>query len=339
LNCGACGNACPANTSCVGGQCAATGCPEGKTTCAGTCVDLQTDVNNCGLCGHSCSFANATAACVNGVCVIGTCNAGFGNCDGNQANGCEADLTSDVNNCGACGNGCSFPHASATCVQGTCQMGACAAGFDDCDNDPSNGCETDLNRDPTNCGACGNVCPTGQVCDAGTCSRQTCGAVGEACCERRNQLNQITYFCSAGAVCNGFHVCVPCGETGQVCCPSSNSAGGMCNNGTCAGQSDVCVACGAPGQPCCGFSVSVSPCHQLQAYCDQSTGVCVACGAPGQGCCPINSGIKCDPTVAICQGSVCVACGDTGQPCCPTRPGAIQPGCHNGTTCVSGVCT
>lgn len=58
---------------------------------------------------------------------------------------------------------------SITCNSSGC---ACATGFGDCDGDPDNGCETDLN-DPDNCGACGNVCANGAcedlacACDAG----------------------------------------------------------------------------------------------------------------------------------------------------------------------------
>jgi hypothetical protein len=39
-------------------------------------------------------------------CQIKACNTDFGDCDGNAANGCEANLSS-INNCGACGVVCS----------------------------------------------------------------------------------------------------------------------------------------------------------------------------------------------------------------------------------------
>lgn len=40
----------------------------------------------------------------------------------------------------------------------------CAHGFGDCNGDPDDGCETDLD-DPENCGACGNVCDNGECND------------------------------------------------------------------------------------------------------------------------------------------------------------------------------
>jgi beta-glucanase (GH16 family) len=46
---------------------------------------------------------------------------------------------------------------------------ACAAGYMNCDGAASNGCETALFNDASNCGACGAACPSGQDCNAGAC--------------------------------------------------------------------------------------------------------------------------------------------------------------------------
>jgi hypothetical protein len=47
----------------------------------------------------------------------------------------------DVANCGGCNVTCSFPFASATCMNGVCKQGACLPGFYDRNpNDP--GCES-----------------------------------------------------------------------------------------------------------------------------------------------------------------------------------------------------
>jgi hypothetical protein len=80
--------------------------------------DKQHDVNNCGTCGHVCYAPNATPSCVNGTCGIAVCDEGWGDCDGILANGCEHDVSSDVNNCGFCGNVC------GECFSG-CSNSAC----------------------------------------------------------------------------------------------------------------------------------------------------------------------------------------------------------------------
>lgn len=54
-------NACGPGFVCSGGSCTCS-----KTDCSGACVDLQSDANNCGRCGHSCQ---------GGTCASGQCQA------------------------------------------------------------------------------------------------------------------------------------------------------------------------------------------------------------------------------------------------------------------------
>src|SRR5262249_18921211 len=71
-NCGGCGKACAAGSSCSAGMCS---CGTGMTSCGGTCVNTQTDVNNCGSCSK---------ACTNGaVCTAGA-GTGGGKCTMNN---------------------------------------------------------------------------------------------------------------------------------------------------------------------------------------------------------------------------------------------------------------
>jgi hypothetical protein len=61
--------------------------------------DTDTDPNNCGGCGHKCSFAHAIAACVGGVCVFdpkdreGACVEGWVDANHNPTDGCEYQCT------------------------------------------------------------------------------------------------------------------------------------------------------------------------------------------------------------------------------------------------------
>jgi hypothetical protein len=126
-NCGGCNKGCqtsPHSTpSCAGSQCGVT-CESGWTDCDGNpntgCeANLQQDAQSCGTCGHACASAmHADAACTAGSCTT-QCWTNYGDCDNNAANGCEANLASDENNCGQCGRVC--PGI------GICQNGACPA--------------------------------------------------------------------------------------------------------------------------------------------------------------------------------------------------------------------
>lgn len=100
-----------------------TGC-FADTLCADQCVDLASAADHCGACGNRCSFANAGATCVAGACVPGACAPGFADCDGNPANGCEADILFNPDSCGACGNVCP---AVAAGHDRTCEASSCGA--------------------------------------------------------------------------------------------------------------------------------------------------------------------------------------------------------------------
>ena len=176
-NCGTCGVVCSANnatSACSAGACRIAACNPGFGDCDGNAsngceTNLLTSVNNCGACGNVCSVANATPACSAGICQVGPCTAGFGDCDGNASNGCETNLLTSVNNCGACGRACSAPNAVSSCSAGACAIASCNAGFADCDRNAANGCEINISTDRANCGACGRACNAGQSCSAGTC--------------------------------------------------------------------------------------------------------------------------------------------------------------------------
>src|SRR5262249_52578918 len=93
----------------------------------------------------------------------------FRDCDGNAANGCEVDTDSDAKNCAGCGNVCTVANAIASCVNATCGVGSCKAGFGDCDGNPANGCELDTSADVKNCGGSAVACAQGTACLGGAC--------------------------------------------------------------------------------------------------------------------------------------------------------------------------
>lgn len=104
------------------------------------------------------------------------CPADRADCDGDAANGCEANLMRDPQHCGDCSTACQ----SADCA---CQDGVvvtlCPAGRADCDGDALTGCETDILTDMRHCGACQRRCHAdgfavaSATCDQGEC-RITC---------------------------------------------------------------------------------------------------------------------------------------------------------------------
>jgi hypothetical protein len=176
-NCGTCGNSCTypnASAVCNSGVCALGTCINGWADCdsnqtTGCEVQLANSTENCGTCGSGCNYPNATAVCNGGVCALGTCESGWADCDNNQANGCEVQVANSTENCGACGNGCNYPNATAVCNGGVCALGTCESGWADCDNNQATGCEARLDSSSTNCGACSHDC-LGGSCVASACT-------------------------------------------------------------------------------------------------------------------------------------------------------------------------
>ena len=117
MNCGSCGSACGSLQVCSFGSCqyhcdaplslcgVMTAPSDGGTPDASTapvdagagvkayCADLTGDPKNCGGCGITCTFANATPTCVGSACKLGACDPGWVDLDGDPSNGCEYSCT------------------------------------------------------------------------------------------------------------------------------------------------------------------------------------------------------------------------------------------------------
>jgi len=150
------GNLCPglpnAAGVCQNGLCT-TFCNPGFGNCDsnifnGCETSILTSVQHCGACGVACpQRPNTVITCINGVCHY-TCAVGFADCNNNiAADGCEINIFTNRQNCGACGNNCVLTqNATATaCFSGLCIITGCAAGFDDVNLIYEDGCETPSN--------------------------------------------------------------------------------------------------------------------------------------------------------------------------------------------------
>ena len=210
-------------TGATGPTSGAAQCTAGQTDCNGACVDLQTDLNNCGACGNACESGLVAVECRSGVCERANCPVGQEFCG--AVDGCR-DLSTDPDHCGACGNAC----GDAFCVSGVCEAtqpaGDCAAqGLTDC-----GGTCVDLATDEANCGTCGAACAAGEECSGGGC---VATAAADACAAQG--------LTNCGGVCvntqTDFGNCGGCG----IACPQSNE----CVSGVCTALATVdCAAQG-----------------------------------------------------------------------------------------------
>jgi hypothetical protein len=271
--------------------------------CGGQCVNSGADPQNCGACGTTCNAAHAGASCVDGNCTAGKCQSGWADCNMDPKDGCEAKLDYDPLNCGGCGMKCAIANAIVGCGppqngMSGCYIRACNFGFDDCDGNPANGCETNVSADVKNCGACGMVCPA--------VPHATVGCVNASC---------VLTMCTVGfADCdnnakNGCETTVAndknnCGKCGNAC-----GMGQICINGGC-----TCANCNISNATtkCVNNACVFDHCVQGFADCDNN----------------LNNGCEVDTTSDV---NNCGACGNV----CPVNTPACVAGVCSAKTCLN----
>lgn len=347
LHCGACGRACSgagvATATCNAGVCTPY-CALGFGDCVrptfpaaddGCEQDTLTDPDNCGGCGSVCMLPGAEAGCSEGKCVVANCGAGTGDCDGDPFNGCETDLLTTEDHCGACARPCSDTGvASKLCSGGLCVSG-CLPGLGNCSTPAApvadDGCESDVSADPQNCGGCGRVCSTSHVssliCESGACT-SSC-EVGFGNCSQPGP----------GAIDDGCETPVGaddlnCGGCGNDCTQQGSPAGSLRCGFVTAGE---CGCVGNAGR--CKVDSGTNP------TCSPSSGLCVCAGTecrPGEACvaggsgdaCSCEGGAGCSASEVCCQSAG--GCVDVGSD--PDNCGGCARACPTGFGCTAGSC-
>ena len=262
----------------------------------GQCVPCLPTNDNCAQGQHCVNDSGtfkcvATTVCISAVdCPRKTPNATPACCNGT----CVDNTLSDAANCGGCDLKCpSFMNAEPACIGGACAIAKCNTGFDNCDGNLANGCETNTAADVRHCGNCATVCTTGgnatPQCMAGKCmagcvagfqdcdgslnngcevstdtDARNCGACGKACGALQNAA---TVVCKAGACtagsCAGWYG--DCDNNPANGC-ESDTQGEAANCGGC-GKPCAAVANGTPG--CANGACTVNKCNAGYGNCGQ----------------------------------------------------------------------
>lgn len=248
-HCGACGGACDNGLICAKGKCA---CPEGMEACDGACVDTKADASHCGSCDAACEDGES---CVQGACA---CPAGTESCGG----AC-VDTRVDSLHCGDCDTPCG-PGAGA--IDGICALAQCTLhceeGRMDCNQNPKDGCEVQVESDAENCGLCGLVCgelpniASSDGCDDGDCKFTCLDEFDDCDGDPRNGCEVQLGSTAHCAAC--FHDCDKL----------KNTAATACDDGTCA-----IVAC-ADGYASCDDDMQ----NGCEIHTDEDADNCGDCG-------------------------------------------------------------
>ena len=342
-NCGQCGNRC--NTpermfasACIDGACiceaSGRNC-NGNEACCGAagCQDVESTITQCGACDNDCNAGRPPERPLASQCVDATCQCGGGpRCVDSMANvACCSDtgdptaascIDTNTNNlhCGECNHLCG---SRMRCTGGGC---VCTeAGWDNCNSDDSDGCETDLMTTVAHCGACGMACNLPNVnehsCVGGACMITSCdpgwgdcnGVDSDGC---ETPLDTLTNCGVCGNGCDLANASESCSTRScrlVMCTSGWGNCDGSESNG-CETQLTSLTHCGMCDRAC-NLSNATESC---------STGACRlgTCSA-GYENCDGSEGNGCEVQLNSVSN-----CGGCGVPC--TRANAT-PTCSTGT--------
>jgi cysteine-rich repeat protein len=203
------GAACLLGTDCCNGVCnlgfCQAGCGDGVVAAGEQCDDGNS------LSGDGCSTACTGEIgfyCVGSPSSCQPCPAGQANCNLSSADGCEATIASDPQNCGGCGVVCGgAPNAEGSCAGSVCGI-ACHGGFASCDGIDGNGCEC-----------------AGNSCCVGACQPPHINGLGQSfdsCAPLGVPGNAATYDHALAVSARAAWPFV--GNDGDVACPGSTQA-------------------------------------------------------------------------------------------------------------------
>jgi hypothetical protein len=253
-----------------------------------------------------------------------TCPAGQTSCNGI----CETTSV-DPGNCGSCGTNC-VNNASGSCNAGACVIGSCNMGFADCDQNPSNGCETNLQTSVSNCGSCGSACTITNgtpQCTNGSCTAVSCNAgfnnCGTSCANLQSDNNN-------------------CGGCGSVCSITGAGSFAFCYNGQCNRSCDPALGVTLCGTACASLASDPNNCGTCGHSCGSLSyqvcqfGFCTTYTSPS-----VCSAGACHgelPVDASCiQNSDCANNSCLGGVCTLPQPRGFY--CSSNVQCISGNCS
>ncbi len=328
-HCGACDISCETDQYCYAGRCAMGDCPDGAGDCNydatdGCETDVTSSLDHCGTCGSPCILANATSVCLDSVCRVASCAAPWADCNEDGLD-CETDTSTNKDNCGSCGTVCAdLPNAPGVCAGSNCSV-TCDLGWDDCNANLADGCETDVAADPSNCGGCGIACPSAPQADPACTESQCtfacqslwgdCNGLPDDGCELK--LTDVSHCGDCSTICHAANGTPGCSDVGTCTIESCESGYGDCDLEASTGCESALASdpfnCGA-----CGLACPAPP---------QATGICSASTCGGWECsagfadCDASSANGCEVDLQTDAGN-CGACGRSCQ----------------GTPCTDGMC-